>query len=81
MFVNILGFLDFLFLPQKMQYIFFTLTFIRIYRKCFSSILSFSSYSLGENKLEYFNKLLCFSIKSIKPVCIKPFVELYACIL
>ena len=38
------------------------------YWKCFSIILSFLSYSLGENKFVYFSKLLSSTIKSINPI-------------
>ena len=54
----------------------------RVYWKCFSIILSLFSYSLGENKLIYSNKLLLFNIKSINPVKKYPHItESYACIL
>ena len=48
----------------KIIHIFFILTFFRIYWKIFCITLSVFSYSLGENKLVYCNKLLPFNIKS-----------------
>ena len=40
----------------------------RFYCKCFKIVLSFSSYSLVENKFVYSNKLLRFNLKSINPL-------------
>ena len=61
-----LGFFNFLYLPQIIDL--FHLHLSILYQKYFSVILSFFSYSLGVNKLVYFNKLLGFNIKSINPV-------------
>ena len=61
---------------------FFQLNLFRIYWRYASIILSFFSYSLGENKLVYSNILLPFNIKSIHPIQKFPYIiESYTCIL
>ena len=61
---------------------FFHFNLFKSYWKCFSIILSFSSYLLGENKLIYSNKVLLFNIKWINPIQKHPhIIESHACML
>ena len=57
--------LNFFFISLNNTRDFFHFNLFRNYLKHFSIILSFFSYSLGENKLVYSNKLLPFNIKSV----------------
>ena len=61
---------------------FFYLNLFRIGCKYFIIILSFFSYSLGEIKLVYSNKILSFNIeKLVNPIQRYPhIIESYACI-
>ena len=69
---DIFGFSDFLYLPQITQYNFFHLNPFS-YWKYFSSILSFCSYSIGENE---------FVINPINPIQkYSHIIESYTCIL
>ena len=64
---DILGFLNFLHLPQITQYNFFILSFLVIENIIVMKILFFP-YSLEENKFVLSSKLLPFSITSVNPI-------------
>ena len=57
----------FFFIYYKQYNIFFHFYLFKIYWQYFNTILSFISYSLGENKLLHSNKLLPFKMKLINP--------------
>ena len=75
---DILDHLNFLYLLQALQYILASLNSI----ENILIILSFSLYSLGENKFVYSKKLLPFNMKSTNSIQKHPhIIKSYACIL
>ena len=61
---------------------FYHFSLFRFYWKYFNIVLSFLSYSVGENKLEYSKEILPFNMKLINPIQkYSHIIESYACIL